>query len=116
MFISTQTEGSARAANLLPTQGSEDRSDLLRLPDLPTEPSADGNYRPDPKVDWSVSATFPKGTTLEKAVLLGGFDNKWLQKHGRPEIYGKAETNGHWTFVGEGDSPDFTPNWPSHGG
>jgi cell division protein ZipA len=58
-------------------------------------------------VDWSVSATFPKGTTLEKAVLLGGFDKKWLQKHGRPQIYGKAATDGHWTFVQAGDAPDF---------
>src|SRR4029077_5707530 len=88
-FISTTSQSDTRARNLLPTNGSEDRSDLLKAPDLPAPPASDGNYRPDLKVNWVVDVTFSKPTKLEKPVLLGGFDNKWMQKYGRPELYGK---------------------------
>ena len=107
MFIAAAPESEARAAKLLPTTGSEDQSSLLKIPDLPVVPEGDENFQPDPKVDWAVTATFPPGTKLEKAVLLGGFSQKWLQKHGSPEIYGKGATDGLWTFVRAGGSPDF---------
>ena len=106
-FITTASHSDARADSLLPTNGSEDRRDLLKAPDLPAATASDGNYRPDPKVNWVVDVTFVKPRKLEKAVLLGGFDQKWMRKAGGPELYGKAAADGHWTFVRAGDSPDL---------
>ena len=106
-FITTASQSDVRARNLLPTNGSEDRRDLLKAPELLRAPASDGNYRPDPKVNWVVDVTFSKPRKLEKAVLLGGFDEKWMRKTGGPELYGKGMADGHWTFVRAGDSPDL---------
>jgi cell division protein ZipA len=107
LFITTSSQSDARARSLLPTNGSEDRRDLLKAPETPVAPVSDGNYRPDPKVNWVVDVTFSKSTKLEKAVLLGGFDEKWMRKTGRPELYGKGAADGRWTFVRAGGSPDL---------
>jgi len=106
-FIAASSQSEARAQSLLPTKGSEDRTDLLKVPEMPVAPASDGNYRPDPKVNWVVDVTFAKAGKLEKAVLLGGFDEKWMLKTGEPEMYGKGAADGHWTFVRAGDSPDL---------
>jgi cell division protein ZipA len=105
-FIAAGSQSEARAASLLPMTASEDRRDLLKVPELPVAPDSDGNYRPDPKVNWVVDVTFAKPQRIENAVLLGGFDNKWMGKIGRPEIYGKGAEDGRWTFVRAGGSPD----------
>jgi hypothetical protein len=89
LFITTGSQSDARAQSLLPTNGSEDRRDVLKVPEMPVAPASDGNYRPDPKVNWVVEVTFSKPTKLEKAVLLGGFSEKWMRKTGGPELYGK---------------------------
>ncbi len=106
-FIAAGPQSEARAASLLPITGSEDRRDLLKEPELPVAPDADGNYRPDPKVNWVVDVTFAKPQRIEKAVLSGGFDHKWMGKVGRPEMYGKGAEDGLWTFVRAAGSPDF---------
>jgi len=106
-FITTASHSEARAGSLLPTNGSEDRRDLLKAPEMAVAPASDGNYRPDPKVNWVVDVTFVKSAKLDKAVLLGGFDEKWMRKTGGPELYGKAAADGHWTFVRAGGSPDL---------
>src|SRR5436305_4877760 len=53
-FIAAGSQSEARAANLLPLTGSEDRRDLLKPPELPVVPDSDATYRPDPKVNWVV--------------------------------------------------------------
>ncbi|HSU55622.1 MAG TPA: hypothetical protein VLT36_16320 [Candidatus Dormibacteraeota bacterium] len=53
-FIGAGPQSEARAASVLPMTGSEDRRDLLKVPELPAAPDSDGNYRPDPKVNWFV--------------------------------------------------------------
>jgi len=106
-FIAASSQSEARAQSLLPTNGTEDRRDLLTAPEMPAGPASDGNYRPDPKVNWVVDVTFAKPRKLEKAVLLGGFDDKWMRKIGGPEMFGKGAEDGLWTFVRAGDSPDL---------
>jgi hypothetical protein len=64
LFIATASQSDVRARNLLPTNGSEDRRDLLKAPELPMATASEENFRPDPRVNWVVDVTFSKPTKL----------------------------------------------------
>src|SRR4051794_15838285 len=63
-FIAASSQSDARAGSLLPTNGSEDRRDLLKAPEMPVAPPSERTYRPDPKVNWVVDVTFAKPIKL----------------------------------------------------
>src|SRR5262245_39573813 len=102
---SSASETDARAARVLPTQGSENASDILVRPNLPAD-SAEKDYLPDPAVDWIVDIEFPSAAILQKKRILQVFDQSWFQEYEFPEIYGSSPDDNSWTYVRAGGVPE----------
>lgn len=107
-FVAPASESSARAARVLPTEGSEDRRSLLERPALPEreEPEGDRDYLPNPEIDWAVRVTLSPGTIARRAETLRLLDPGWLKDHRSPEIYGRALDGGSWTYLGAAGVPE----------
>lgn len=109
-FIATTSESAARAASVLPTEGSEDKRALLTPPQLPAEEEEDSestkSYLPDPQNDWSLRVAAGKSATLRRKQVLELLDPAWSKTHGLPEIYGREAESGRWTFLRAGGVPE----------
>lgn len=110
-FISTASESAARANAVLPSRGSEDRSSLLTLPDLPPrqddEDTEEGrDFLPDPVADWWVNVRVAGVAHLDRSRVLALFDRAWSEANGNPTVYGRELETGHWTYLVAADVSD----------
>ncbi len=97
----------ARAARLLPVEGSEEAAAMLRRPTISANwPRERDDYLPDPVGEWSVTIAFPAGTVLRRESILNVLTSDWCKNNLRPEIYGHSPTDGHWTFLRAGGVPE----------
>jgi cell division protein ZipA len=110
LFEATASQSKARAEAVLPAQGSEDASHLLRkfpkeeLSRPPFDEARD--YLPNARVDWVVHVDFPPSVVLRKADIGTAFNKDWLNKHDRPTIFGFSPDILRWTFVNAGGVPE----------
>src|ERR1043165_9791516 len=99
-IVATASESNARAEAVLPSQGSEDVSDLLRTftPDELSRPAfnEDKDFLPNGKVDWVVHVDFPPTIVLRKAEMASIFNTDWLNSHDRPTVFGFSPDIERW--------------------
>ena len=109
-FIAPASMSQARAEVVLPSQGSEDVSHLLRQfkQDECCKPpfDQDQDYLPNAKVDWVVHVDFAPTVVLGKAAIGKVFDVDWLNKNDRPTVFGFSPETRRWTYVNAADVPD----------
>ena len=87
MYLATSSQSKERVHRVLPSNGSEDRRDLLRAPDVPESSTEERNdYRPNSATDWVVDLTFADGVTVSKQKLLEILDRAWLKTVGNPMV------------------------------
>lgn len=109
-FLAAASQSKARAEAVLPSQGSEDVSHLLRTftADELSRPAfdEDRDYLPNAKVDWVVHIDFPPAVVLRKADIGKVFSTDWLNKHDQPTVFGFRPDTQRWTFVNALGVPD----------
>lgn len=97
---STQSASQARADAALPSEGSEDATSLLELPDLPLllPPDPDEEYAPDPRVDWWIDVRRQDGAHFTLDDVTAVFSRETLQHFGFATVYGTKST-GRTTYA-----------------
>ena len=110
LFEATASESQARAEAVLPTEGSEDASQVLGkfTKEELSRPPVDENrdYLPNPKVDWVLHVDFPPTLVFKKADIGSIFSKDWMNQHDRPTVFGFSPDIRRWTFVYAGGVPD----------
>jgi cell division protein ZipA len=107
LYVSPSGASDERAYGLLPEKGSEDASHLLHYPPARAQPAASDSaqeYFANPRYDWIIQVQ-PTRALLRREVL-AQFGPQWLKQHGDPQLYGRATSNGRWTYLvaADGDS------------
>jgi cell division protein ZipA len=105
LYASPSSASDERAYALLPEKGSEDVSQLLHYPPASPQPAATDSakeYFANPHYDWiiQVRPTHP----LHRHQVLAQFGPQWLAQHKDPQLYGRATSNGLWTYLAGADS------------
>jgi len=100
LYVSPSGASDERAYALLPEKGSEDASQLLHYPPARPQPAAPDSakeYFANPRYDWiiQVQPTRP----LRRHEVLAQFGGQWLEQHAHPQLYGRATSNGLWTYL-----------------
>jgi cell division protein ZipA len=107
-FMSRAGEDQARVRRVLPTEGSEDMSNLLgtlkpRLGQAKGEEKLD--YLPDDATDWTVHVHFDGDPRLDPKQIYSLFDSDWRKRYGELTIFALDPDTGHWTFLVAADGP-----------
>lgn len=101
MQLVSASESASRAAKLLPTKGSEDRRDLLVVPDLESRDEDDdaaAEESPENPLGWTLYLQFPKATGISSIVERLTYDWRWNRN--RPDMWGRL-TGAPWTHLAE---------------
>jgi cell division protein ZipA len=110
-FVAAAGQSQARAEAVLPSQGSEDASDLLRkfTADELSRPAfdEDRDYLPNVKVDWVVHVDYSPLVALRRSKIESIFNAAWLSRNGGPTVFGFAPEIERWTFVSAGGAPEI---------
>ncbi len=108
-FISTQGEDRNRANSVLPSEPSEDMSQLLQPPLAPRSPRKPDNenrdYLPNPSVQWIVHVDFQGGPPLSKTDLLKTLSLDWRRNCGEPLLFAFSPESEHWTYLQAAGGP-----------
>lgn len=92
----SDSESEARALKLLPTEGSEDRRDLLVVPDLRTEEDAAAvKTPPEDPLGWTLYLRFDKPSGVPVRQILERLTYHWRWKRNPPDIWGR-QTGERW--------------------
>lgn len=107
-FMSTESQSQERAGRVLPLEGSQDASHLVRVPVPPSQPDLDEDRDnlPDEKSDWVVTIDFEPPATMNRAQILEEFSSDWHNANGNPQLLGFSPEDGRWTYVRAGGVPD----------
>jgi cell division protein ZipA len=105
LYASPSGASDERAYGLLPEKGSEDVSQLLHYPPAspqPVAPDSAKEYFANPRYDWIIQVQ--PTHALQRHEVLAQFGPQWLKQHAHPQLYGRATSNGLWTYLAAADS------------
>lgn len=104
-----------RAEEVLPVDGSEDVSHLLRVASLPGMPDdaealaeeddENAEYLPSDATEWVVTVEFEGSPRLNPHQVTEEFDQAWREKYGGLLTYGRDAKTGLWSFAISSDGP-----------
>ncbi|MCR9253333.1 MAG: cell division protein ZipA C-terminal FtsZ-binding domain-containing protein [bacterium] len=97
-FFSTASESEKRAKSLLSLEGSEDKSDILKINiDLPNS-SKQTNYFANKKFDWIITFEAKDGE-FAKQEINSIFDREWRNQNQTPWLYVLPKDSSNWTYM-----------------
>jgi cell division protein ZipA len=105
LYASPSSASDERAYALLPEKGSEDVSQLLHYPPTGSQPVTTNSvkeYFANSQYDWIIQVR--PTHSLHRHQVLAQFGPQWLEQHEHPQLYGRATSNGLWTYLAGTDS------------
>lgn len=115
LYLVPSGESDKRASEVLPMEGSEDATSVLKPIPIDLKVESDGtDCLPSESTQWIVRATPSKPLKAAKVAHL--FGKEWRKKYGGMTIYGRDTTDTSWTFLISSDGPsevdDLQFAWP----
>lgn len=105
--ISTASESDERAKKALPFEGSENKSDILKLniniPEIPKEPDSI-RFFGNAKYDWIITIEANSSELFHRDSVEKYISNDWRKKVMYPTVYCLPEKSNNWTYLFAGDN------------
>lgn len=100
--ISTTNESNERVKKVLPFEGTEDKSDILKLkiniPKNPEENDSIGFFG-NTKYDWIITVEANPHNLFHRDSVKKYISNDWRKKLMYPEVYCLPDKSNHWSYL-----------------